>query len=97
MHEKGFPPELENVVHDLWALRLQLLNARSGNVSDTDEEQLLFSSQTEQTDTENEASTVSGKMGRKEKSMPGLIDTLGLCYLGAMLLRVPLSIGELHK
>ena len=97
MHKKSFLPQLETVVHDLWALRLQLLKSRPGDISDTDDEPRVFSSQAEQSDTENDQYSAGGHERRAKKLTPNLIETLGLCYLGAVLLKVPFSIGELYE
>lgn len=55
----------------------------------------MFSSQAQ-----SEAETEDG--GRKKskglaKPMPTLIQTLGLLYLGMILLRLPISMGEVHR
>ena len=34
--------------------------------------------------------------GRKEK-LPKLIETLALCYLGTLLMKLPTSLGEMFK
>ena len=57
----------------------------------------MFSSQTQsQNDTE------SGNTRRHEskavaEDTPALIETLGLCYLGTILLRLPISLGDMHR
>lgn len=84
----GLPAELEIVVKDLWALRLQLLKDKTLADSDGD---TVFSSQPQTED----------KVGRERKvgakAMPTLVETLGLCYLGTVLLRLPVSLGDMHK
>lgn len=91
----GLPAELEIVVKDLWALRLQLLKDKVTVESDGD---TIFSSQTQ---TEDEAVTKDSTAGREwkvnAKAMPTLVETLGLCYLGIILLRLPISLGEMHR
>ncbi|MCJ1291012.1 hypothetical protein MMC34_002554 [Xylographa carneopallida] len=54
----------------------------------------MYSSQTEASETEDEPAE---KVGKREKEMPTLIDILGLCYMGMILLRLPASLGELHR
>ncbi|TVY21399.1 RNA polymerase I-specific transcription initiation factor rrn7 [Lachnellula arida] len=96
---KGFPPELEIVVRDLWTSRIQDLHKpeERGGYGST-----MFSSQSEgeNTDTDGARSMSSrrskGSVVGKEK-LPKLIETLGLCYLGMLLLRLPVSLGELYK
>ena len=80
---------------DLWALRLQLLKGKTVAVEDED---TVFSSQP-QTETEIESNGEEvGRVYKVEgKAMPTLIETLGLCYLGTVLLRSPISMGDLHR
>ena len=94
VHDKGFPTELENVVCNLWALRLQLVDGKQGELFEFETESRMYSSQTEASETEDEPAE---KVGKREKEMPTLIDILGLCYMGMILLRLPASLGELHR
>ncbi|CAD6443553.1 57851537-36f7-48e2-993b-0d246bfdb062-CDS [Sclerotinia trifoliorum] len=100
---KGFPAELETVVRDLWELRLRVLQG-SGDVRS--EYGTEFGSTTEGDDTDTDGtgyrSTTSTIMSRKrasrvKKNLPKLIETLGFCYLGILLLRLPTSLGEIYK
>ena len=91
----GLPAELEIVVKDLWALRLQLLKSKTDAISDED---TVFSSQPQsEMETEDKHERVGRKWKVRGKDMPGLVETLGLCYLGTILLRLPVSIGEMHR
>ena len=83
------------MVKDLWALRLQLVKGKIDEDSDAD---AVFSSQPESA-TENESKNDDGAREWKVrgKDMPTLIETLGLCYLGMVLLRLPVGLGELHR
>ena len=80
------------IVRDLWSLRLQLLNDKF-EASETDGEG-IFSSQPISEETEPEDQ-------RKRKWMsqatPSLIGTLAICYIAMILLRLPVSMGELHR
>ena len=96
VHEKDFPRELEIVVHDLWALRLRILEEKHGLRPDSERDAKVYSSQTETTGTEDEAELDRPGRSRAEKDLPGLIDTLGLCYMGMMLLRLPVSMAALN-
>ena len=80
---------------DLWALRLQLLKGKTVAIADED---AVFSSQP-QTDTEIESNGEEvGRVYKVEgKAMPTLIETLGLCYLGMVLLRSPIGMEDLHR
>ncbi|KAK4694541.1 RNA polymerase I-specific transcription initiation factor RRN7, partial [Lecanoromycetidae sp. Uapishka_2] len=93
VHTIGLPAELETVVKDLWALRQQMLKHKTDTTSDED---TVFSSQP-QSETETE---LEGDGGRREykirgKAMPTLIETLGLLYHGMVLLRLPISMGDI--
>ena len=95
IHTTGLPAELETVVKDLWSLRLQLLKSKTGATSDED---TVFSSQPQsETETEDKHDGVGREWKVGGKDMPTLTETLGLCYLGMILLRLPISIGELHR
>ncbi|KAF7886842.1 uncharacterized protein EAF02_003489 [Botrytis sinoallii] len=100
---KGFPKELETIVRDLWELRLRVLQGSGDERSEYGTE---FGSTTEgdETDTDGTGyrSTASTVMSRKrasrtKKHLPKLIETLGFCYLGILLLRLPTSLGEIYK
>ncbi|KAF5874667.1 putative ubiquitin-60s ribosomal protein l40 fusion protein [Botrytis fragariae] len=100
---KGFPKELETIVRDLWELRLRVLQGSGDERSEYGTE---FGSTTEGDDTDTDGtgyrSTASTVMSRKrasraKKNLPKLIDTLGFCYLGILLLRLPTSLGEIYK
>lgn len=83
------------MVKDLWALRLQLLKSKTDTTSDED---TVFSSQPQsETETDEKHDGVGRKWKIGGKDMPSLIETLGLCYLGMILLRLPVSIGEIHR
>ncbi|KAF7900230.1 uncharacterized protein EAF01_007532 [Botrytis porri] len=100
---KGFPEELETIVRDLWELRLRVLQGSGDERSEYGTE---FGSTTEGDDTDTDGtgyrSTASTVMSRKrasraKKNLPKLIETLGFCYLGILLLRLPTSLGEIYK
>ena len=91
----GFPDELEHAVKNLWALRLQLLKS---HVEATPNEGNLFSSQPQTGRNSSKTDKTSQKTTwRLDKAMPSLVDSLGICYMGMMLLRLPIGIGEFHR
>lgn len=93
MQVVGLPAELENVVKSMWALRLQLLSDKVETHKDDNE--MEFSSQPT---SEDDSETEEGNRGKwTGKTMPTLMESLALCYLAAMILRLPLSIGDLHQ
>jgi RNA polymerase I-specific transcription initiation factor RRN7 len=105
---KGLPEEFETVVRDLWAVRLRGVKALgdegSGSASGGEGTAGGFSSQSEWdgagTDTEGlESEGESTRRKRKavrDGGMPKLVDSLGFCYLGILLMRLPVSLGDLH-
>lgn len=99
--EKGHREELETVVRDLWDLRVRGFG--SVKEADTNDDQLeMFSSQPVPSETESAWSSRSRAQGwtpdrGPDWPMPGMRDTLALCYLGCCLLRFPTRIGEIMK
>lgn len=103
METKGFPPELETIVRDLWGLRAKISfgekEEEEGFASRTETQG--FSS-TEDGETTDGATSYSSRWSRKTDSkgrdrLPKLPETLALCYLGILLLRLPTSLGEIYK
>jgi RNA polymerase I-specific transcription initiation factor RRN7 len=103
--KKGFPKELETVVRDLWGLRVRLLFGEKGDEggygSGTGTLGFSSTSEGENTDTDGAMSRSSRwskkSAGKKKDQLPKLIETLALCYLGILLLRLPTSLGEIHN
>jgi RNA polymerase I-specific transcription initiation factor RRN7 len=54
-------------------------------------------SDTDGTGVKSFGSRRSRKSAVEEERLPKLIETLGLCYLGILLLRLPTSLGEVYK
>ncbi|KAL4922758.1 hypothetical protein BDW62DRAFT_171701 [Aspergillus aurantiobrunneus] len=95
VNSRGFPSQLEHVIRDLWALRLETYSRKIAEVGDEDSQPEFFSSQpaSAREDTETEMFTP----GSKFVQWPRLIDTVALCYLGAILMRLPVSVAEFHQ
>ncbi|GAB7359038.1 hypothetical protein MBLNU230_g5110t1 [Neophaeotheca triangularis] len=95
------PPELEHIVRDIWAIRLQKLQSRVTYDSETDTQagsSQAFSSQSENesgTETSRSRSRSRGKQKAHHRT-PNLPDTLAFCYLGLLLLRSPVTVADLH-
>lgn len=91
---QGFPENFEHVVRDLWALRLETYEDKIGNpdADDDDDEPEFFSSAGEQSDQEG-----SIQSGGKTVQFPRLIDSIALCYLAALLMRMPIGVAEFHR
>lgn len=94
IHTIGFPTEFEGVVKDLWALRLQTLKEKISEPDSSD----VFSSQPE---SDGEAESTEDEKTREwkvqAKGLPTLIQSVGICYLGAILLRLPVTLGDFHR
>ncbi|GAD92747.1 RNA polymerase I specific transcription initiation factor Rrn7 [Paecilomyces variotii No. 5] len=94
VQQKGFPAEFETIVRDLWALRLERLSEKIETASDAELDAQIFSSQAITTENEEDGSRMHW---RKITDNPTLSETIGLCYLGALLLRLPVGIADLHR
>lgn len=110
--DKGLPEELEAIVKDLWALRLPLIQgkfvASQPDVTDdetggsaSEGEPRMYSSRAETEDatageTYDEEGERRGKR-KSERAYPSLVDSLALCYMGMMLLRMPISLGDMYR
>ncbi|KXH53792.1 forms a complex with the other RRN protein RRN6 and RRN11 [Colletotrichum salicis] len=99
---KGHKPELETVVRDLWDLRISGAATIVQDDSASEGEPTLFSSQLDLAQDEQHrsrnrrAQSWTGE-NSSEWPAPRMIDTLGLCFLGCMLLRIPTRVGDLCK
>lgn len=97
VHEKCFPAELEEVIRDIWTLRLQMIQDLVVEQDGEGTASQMFSSQSEggqsDTDTAVEAATSIPKL---QKRIPRLVESLGICYLCFVLLRIPISTGDLR-
>ncbi|WXC56313.1 hypothetical protein SNK03_002243 [Fusarium graminearum] len=105
---KGHREELETVVRDLWDLRTRgggalPVGGETQQETEQDEGLTMFSSQPAVDDKSKEC-TLKKQQTRARSwnpeenpdwPMPRMIDTLALCYLGCLLLRIPTAIGEL--
>ena len=94
-----FPKELEMLVRDLWSCRLKKLLPDDDSGDETASTRGAYSSTGEDTGAETDDTFVTGTSVGKENALGGLklIDTLGLCYLAMVLLRIPVSVGQLHR
>lgn len=85
---------LQNVVRDLWALRLETFSSKIDYRSEGESEPEVFSSQA--ADTSDESDKVFKPQGKRVQ-WPRLIDSIALCYMGALLMRFPVSIGDVYR
>ncbi|KAI9901524.1 hypothetical protein N3K66_003341 [Trichothecium roseum] len=97
--EKGFRVELETVIRDLWDLRIRGFGTLQPDMDAPEDRLEMFSSQP----IVEKVEPTLGLSPRTESwdpdtgiwQLPRMSDTLALCYLGSLLLRIPLSIGRL--
>lgn len=101
VREKGYRDELETVVRDLWDLRTRGSSALESSIDDVAETQLeMFSSQPMPEDPKapwkrrTRARSWDPERGA-DWPMPRLPETVALCYLGCLLLKSPMGLGEL--
>lgn len=99
---KGHKPELETVVRDLWDLRTRGAAKPVETDSASEAELSLFSSQIDLSQEDQPSSRFKRAQNwtpddGNEWPAPRLIDTLGLCFLGCMLLRIPTRIGDFSR
>lgn len=99
--EKGLPEELELITLDLWALRIAQFGDRiaSDTRIDSQSQSQVFSTlETEDEETDDARGTLRTPKGRNKKlsSVPNLLDTLALCYLGMLTLRLPVTPGDIY-
>lgn len=63
----------------------------------------LYSSQSDweeteaETEGEGEREKADSRTPKQERVWPSVTESLALCYMAAMLLRLPLSVGDLHR
>jgi RNA polymerase I-specific transcription initiation factor RRN7 len=88
------------VVRDLWDLRIRAFGSILPSEHPAEGELEIFSSQPTPSDSEGEMSVAFGRRSwdpdrGSDWPMPRMIDTIALCYLGCLLLRIPLRIGQI--
>ncbi|KAL3428383.1 hypothetical protein PVAG01_01892 [Phlyctema vagabunda] len=98
---KGLPEEFETIVRDLWGLRMKELRKEPEGKGGFSSLSGYSSTEGETSDSEGTSMSLSSRRkGRKVKSkerLPTLIETLALCYLAILLLRLPISLGDVFR
>ncbi|KAF5621268.1 hypothetical protein F52700_11017 [Fusarium sp. NRRL 52700] len=103
VQSKGHREELETVVRDLWDLRIRGSGAllAEQETQQTGDGLAIFSSQPTGTENDHTPKTQGTRVrswnpeDNPDWPVPRMIETLALCYLGCLLLRIPTTIGEL--
>jgi RNA polymerase I-specific transcription initiation factor RRN7 len=88
---------IQTVVRDIWALRLQSLQSRVSYESESEAEQSsqFYSSQSEAERTDDTAQKRTARRSKND-AIPKLVDALSMCYIGSLLLRLPVTVGDLY-
>lgn len=84
------------MVRDLWAFRLGKFKLRIKDTTDGDDghEPEFFSSQPSQTEDSDDEDL---KSGSKFLQWPRLLDAVAICYLAAILMRLPVCVNDFHR
>jgi RNA polymerase I-specific transcription initiation factor RRN7 len=102
IREKGYREELETIARDLWDLRIRAFSSLAPEKETSSVKLEMFSSQSllEEAEDNRPGGSRSRSWDPDRNSdwpMPRVIDTLALCYLSCLLLKVPISIGQLYN
>ncbi|RKF56304.1 RNA polymerase I-specific transcription initiation factor rrn7 [Golovinomyces cichoracearum] len=93
---KGLSAELQVIVRDLWTLRVGKLlyeKCRGFHIQ-TGTDRAPFSSQSEVDSIGLPRVRALRKENKNNSLLPKLLETLSLCYLGMLLMRLPIGVGE---
>lgn len=85
---------MQTIVRDLWALRLTKLVDRLESPHPLDSANQAPSSAEE---TGHDGAPKRHEKAGRGIGSPKLVHTVALCYMGIMLLRVPISLGEVYR
>ncbi|RFU78395.1 eukaryotic translation initiation factor 5a [Trichoderma arundinaceum] len=102
INEKGHREELETVVRDLWDLRIRGSNSGLSDDVQGEEDLEIFSSEPPQESALKHWHPQSRKQSWDPElglrwPLPRVPDTLAICYLGCILLRIPTHLGEIIR
>ncbi|KAL6858485.1 hypothetical protein J3F83DRAFT_750966 [Trichoderma novae-zelandiae] len=103
INEKGHREELETVVRDLWDLRTRGSNSSMADDAQGDDEDLaVFSSEPSRSPSSRERHPMARKQSWDPElglrwPLPRVPDTLAICYLGCILLRIPTHLGDVIR
>jgi len=97
----GLPEELELITFDLWALRVAQFGDKiaSDNRADSQTQSQIFSTlETDDSEIDDARGLLRTSRGREKRlsDVPNLLDCLGLCYLGILTLRLPITPGDIY-
>jgi len=90
----------QTIVRDLWTLRLSRQLPRleeSAKVTEDSEDLSPFALNSgDETDLEN-ANPHQAESSRKASDPPTLVQTIALCYMGILLLRLPMGLASIFR
>lgn len=91
----------KSLTKDLWSLRLQKIQGKVSHEAETDTEGFSsqgFSSQSEsETATASRTSRRSKTRNKVNESTPNLLDSLSLCYIAMLLIRITVTVADIHQ
>jgi hypothetical protein len=102
IRDKGHREELETIARDLWDLRIRAFSSLAPDKETSSVKLEMFSSQSlvEEAEDNHPGGSRSRSWDPDRNSdwpVPRVIDTLALCYLSCLLLKAPISIGQLYN
>lgn len=83
---------------DLWTLRLakQVDKLERSSVLDPESQRPSAKAQSSE-EVDEETQNVSKSTAEKASNSPVLVETVALCYLGILLMRLPISLGSIYR
>ena len=98
IHRKNLPPDLWTLVRDLWTLRLvkQADKLEKPSPFDTESPDLHAEVGISE-ESENETQNSARPSGKKAGDNPMLVETIALCYLGVVLMRLPIRLADIYR
>lgn len=97
IHEKGFAGELWTVVRDLWTLRLSKLLHRLEGPLEGEESDNAHGLSSEVDPQGESGSEKEARTKQAASALPTLIETICLCYMGMLLMRLPISLSQVLR
>ena len=92
------PNFIQVIVRDLWTLRLSELIPRLDPPDGHDSEGSSLGPRLESsTESDPDVSRSTGRIEKKASKSPLLVETVSLCCLGILILRLPLSLSDIYR
>lgn len=85
-------------MRDLWTLRVSRLAHRIERPLENDPESQGFSSEAESgAESQQDVEDAARRSRRRAHDSPILLESIGLVYLGILLLRLPIGLAEIYR